>query len=276
MINTWWGCILLLYFIGLGLNPKALTLEAIEVLEKIDKVIIDKYTSIIPGFDPFIIKKYCSCEIVFARREMLEGRGVDEIVEEASTKDIAILVPGDPFIATTHDIIRIEALKRGIKVRVIHNASIYSVAASATGLQMYRFGKTVTVVYPDSFKPYSVVETIYDNLSRGLHTLLLLDLRVDEERFMNIKEAVDILLDLDSERRLSRVIGVGLARVGSSDEYLQADLLPRLKNYNYPPPPHSIIIVAKPHPVELESLYYVCNLPYKLYIEYSSRRIQYP
>ncbi len=260
----------MLYFIGLGLNPKSLTIEALEILRRVETVYIDRYTSIIPRFDPSIIKRYCSgCRIVFADRNMFEGYGVKNIVDEASARDVAILVPGDPFIATTHEIIRLEALKKGVGVKVVHNASIYSAAASATGLQAYRFGKTVTLVYPDAFKPYSVLETIRGNLDRRLHTLVLLDIRVDEERFMSIDEAVEILRELDEEDSLSSVLGVGLARVGSDEEVIHADLLYDLGRYTYPPPPHSIIVVADPHPVELESLYYVCGLPRGLFEEFS-------
>ncbi len=262
----------MLVFIGLGLNPNHINMEAVRTLKRIRKAYIDRYTSIIPGFDPAILREYFSGELVVADRSMLEGEGIRRIVEEAAEEDIAIIVPGDPFIATTHDAIRIEALKRGVEVRVIHNVSVYSAAPSAAGLQAYRFGKTVTLVYPDAFKPYSTIEAIYGNLKRNLHTLILLDLRMDEDRAMTIPEAVEIIRELDEKGVLSETLAVGAARIGSGEQYLQADRLKNLGKYRYPSPPHSIIITAKPHPVELEALHYIAHLPRNLYDEYMYRR----
>ncbi len=267
-----------IYFIGIGPSIKYLSIKAIEVLGRVEKIYIDTYTNIIPDFSVETIRRYCrgDVEIVYADRTMLEGRGIDAIVREAMEKEIALLVPGDPFIATTHDAIRVEALAKGVEVRVVYGVSIYSLAASATGLQAYRFGKTVTLVYPRGFKPYSVVETIYDNLDRELHTLLLLDLRIDEGVAMTIGEAVEILLDLEREYggdKLGDTIAVGLARLGTDNEYVKADLLPSLAKYNYPPPPHSIVVVAKPHPMELEALHLIADLPDNVYSKLLRKRI---
>lgn len=263
-----------LYFVGMGLSMKHLSIEAVEVLKKVDKIYVDMYTSIIPDLDIDILKHIIGRDVVIVKayRRDLEGASIRRIVEEASRIDVAILIPGDPFIATTHDAIRLEALMRGVPVKVIHGLSVYSVIPSAIGLQAYKFGKTVTLVYPKDFKPCSVIEVIHDNLSRGLHTLVLLDLKVDKGIAMKINEAVDILLDLEIscgfEKRLDKVIGVGVARAGLSDQVLRADLLPNLKKYQYPDPPHSIVIVARPHPIELDLLKYNCNLPDEVYEEY--------
>ena len=251
-----------LYFIGLGLSSKHLTMEAIEAIRSVDKIIIDTYTSIIYDFSPERISSINpNAELVLARRRDLEGRSISKIVEEAKTKNIAILVPGDPFIATTHDAIRLEALEKKVDIRIIHGISIYSVAASATGLQMYRFGKTVTLVYPEAFKPYSTIETIYDNLSRNLHTLVLLDLKLEENKAMTIREAINILLELDEENMLADVIGVGLSRAGTPLQTIHADILSEIKKYEYPGPPECIIVVAKPHPLELDALRLIGGLP---------------
>jgi len=258
----------------MGLSIKHLTIEAIEWLKKADKIIIDSYTNIVPDFSIDKLYEIVGTEkdAVIANRSMLEGISIRKIIEEARNQNLVILVPGDPFIATTHDAIRVEAIKLGVPVKTINGLSIYSLAPSRTGLQAYRFGKTVTLVYPESFKPYSTIETIYDNLNRNLHTLLLLDLKLEENRAMTINEAVDILMELDENKKLSNVIAVGLARIGSIDEKIQADKLPNLKKYVFPPPPHSIVIVAKPHPVELDSLKYVCNLPDEIYEDLLKRR----
>ncbi len=267
-----------LYFIGLGPSIEYLSLKAIRVLKNADKIIVDTYTSLVPGFSIDYLRKVVGEKpvIVMARRSDLEGKAIDSIIEEALDKDIALLVPGDPFIATTHDAIRVEAYKRGVHIETVYGVSVYGIAASASGLQAYRFGKTVTLVYPIGFKPYSVIDTIYDNLSRNLHTLLLLDLKLDKGVAMTIPEAVHILLDLEREYAiepfLDKVLGIGLARLGTSEEFVKADRLSNLDRYGYPKPPHSIIVVAKPHPIELDLMYYIGSLPRKLYIEYSRRK----
>ncbi|RLG82713.1 MAG: diphthine synthase [Thermoprotei archaeon] len=260
-----------LYFVGLGLSISHLTLKAIEVLRKVDKIYIDTYTNIVPDFDLDVLKSIIGSKkkFVFASRKDLEGVNISRIVDEARENDIAILVPGDPFIATTHDAIRVEALSRGVSVETVHGISIYSAIASATGLQAYRFGKTVTLVRPSVSKPFSVIETIYANLKLNLHTLVLLDLKLEEGYAMTINEAVEILRELEKEysdeQLLRGVIGIGVARLATRDQVIKADLLYNLKNYSYPPPPHSIVIVAKPHPIELDLLKYIGDLPDNIY-----------
>jgi len=49
------------------------------------------------------------------------------------------LVVGDPLCATTHVDIYYRAIKKGIKVGIIHNASIIN-AAACCGLHLYDFG----------------------------------------------------------------------------------------------------------------------------------------
>ncbi len=263
----------MLVFIGLGLSTKHLTLEAIQYLYRVDKIIVDTYTNIVPDLSKELFEYIGrEKEIIWAERKDLEGTSIKEIVEEARGRDIAIVVPGDPFIATTHDAIRVEALKQGVKVVVVNGLSIYSLAVSRTGLQAYRFGKTVTLVYPDYSKPYSVIDAIYDNLERNLHTLVLLDLRVKENKYMDIGEAIGLLLDMDEKNMLDKVIGIGLARIGCLDEMIVADKIGELDKYSYPGPPHSIIIVAKPHPIELDNLRYIAGLPYDLYEKYMVSR----
>ncbi|MCD6487606.1 MAG: diphthine synthase [Desulfurococcales archaeon] len=271
---------MVLYFVGLGLNTEHLTLEAIKILSKADTVYVDSYTSIISGFSINYLKKYCKGVVRAVYRRDLEGDSIRRIVEEARYRDVVILVPGDPFIATTHDAIRLEALEKGVPIKISHGVSIYSVVASAIGLQAYRFGKTVTLVYPQDFKPYSVIEAIRDNLARNLHTLVLLDLKLEQGIAMTINEAIPIILELEKEYcrstdcspYLDKVVGVACARLGTKEEFIKADLLPRLADLETPPPPHSLVVVAYPHPIELDLLKYNAGLPSFLHRKLSMKR----
>lgn len=110
----------------------------------------------------------------------------DDILEGAATDDIALLVVGDPFGATTHADIVIRARELGIPIDVIHNASIMN-AVGACGLQLYNFGQTVSIPFwTDTWKPDSWLARIEENSSLGLHTLVLLDIKVKEQSIENL------------------------------------------------------------------------------------------
>lgn len=246
----------MLVFIGLGYSLRHLTKEAIEELADSDVVYIDTYTSLYEDPIEKVIELSPRAKIILARRRDLEGEGISRVINEALTKKVTIAVPGDPFIATTHDAILSEALRHGIRVKIINGMSILTMAYSRTGLQSYRFGKIVTLVYPYCFKPYSTIDVIYDNLSRNLHTLVLLDLRVEEGKAMTIQEAVEIILDLDVKGLIKDNPALALARLGWLNEKICMDNLGNLGKYSYPPPPHSIIVLAKLDPVEEEIVSY--------------------
>ena len=134
----------------------------------------------------------------------------DEILRDADKENVALLVVGDPFgcvvrhvirptlshllisRATTHTdiILRARALK--IPVRVIHNASIMN-AVGACGLQLYNFGQTVSLVFfTDTWKPDSFYDRIKENADLGMHTLVLLDIKVKEQSEENLARSVEI------------------------------------------------------------------------------------
>jgi len=106
------------------------------------------YTSLLPELDLSRLEGLVGKRVVRLRRSDLEG-GEEAILRRAERGTVAILVPGDPFVATTHVAVRLEAIKRGIRTKVIHAPSIVSAVCGATGLQSYKFGRSVTVVYPE-------------------------------------------------------------------------------------------------------------------------------
>lgn len=110
----------------------------------------------------------------------------DEILKGASEDDIALLVVGDPFGATTHADIVLRARELNIPVDVVHNASIMN-AVGACGLQLYNFGQTVSIPFwTDTWKPDSWLARIEENAKIGLHTLVLLDIKVKEQSIENL------------------------------------------------------------------------------------------
>jgi diphthine synthase len=112
----------------------------------------------------------------------------DDILHNAVAEDVGLLVVGDPLGATTHTDILLRARKLGIQTQVVHNASIMN-AVSSTGLQLYNFGQTVSLVFFDEdegWRPDSFYDRIKENWDLGCHTLLLLDIKVKERTLENL------------------------------------------------------------------------------------------
>ena len=88
--------------------------------------------------------------------------------------------------ATTHADIILRARALNIQTKVIHNASIMN-AIGACGLQLYNFGQTVSLVFfTETWKPDSFYDRIKENSDLGMHTLVLLDIKVKEQTEENL------------------------------------------------------------------------------------------
>lgn len=60
-------------------------------------------------------------------------------------------------------------------------------AVGACGLQLYNFGQTVSLPFwTDNWKPDSWLEKIQENFELGMHTLVLLDIKVKEQSEENL------------------------------------------------------------------------------------------
>lgn len=243
----------MLNLIGLGLSDEnGLTIESLDLLKNSDKIYIELYTSkwfgSIKKLEKIIGKKI----IELKRSDFEENSG--KILEEAKTKNLSILIPGDPLVATTHISLLLEAKKIGIKTKIIHNASIYS-AVAETGLHLYKFGATVTIPFPEKTNnqlPESVFQIIQENKERGLHTLCLLDLISDEKKFMTPNVAIQILLKLNEIKKDDEIIIYGKA--GSEQPLIIYGKIKDLINKDFGEPPFVLIIPGKLHFTEKEYL----------------------
>lgn len=179
----------MLYFIGLGLgSEKSLTVEGLETAKKCD-CYFESYTSKYESLER--LEKLVGKKIGILKRGDVE-EGSQKILDSAKKRDVAILVAGDPLAATTHIDLVIQARKQNIPIRIVHNASIFSAIAEC-GLQLYKFGRAATV--PFTKQAESVKDAIKGNHRLGLHTLLLLDLDAEKDKYMTVKEALEILLE---------------------------------------------------------------------------------
>ena len=219
--------------IGLGLSDeKDITVKGLEAVKRSKKVYLEKYTAVLMC-DKEKLQNFYEREVIEADREFVESE-CDGMIAEAKDDEICFLVVGDPFCATTHSDLYLRCIKNGVRVEVVHNASIVS-AMGCCGLQVYRFGEIVSIpFFTDNWRPTSFYDKIKFNREKGLHTLCLLDIKVKEPtleslargkpvymppRFMKTDCAAQQLLEaLESEKGdsyNSDTPCIGLARVGT-------------------------------------------------------------
>ncbi|XP_077188977.1 diphthine methyl ester synthase [Paroedura picta] len=266
----------MLYLIGLGLgDAKDITVKGLEVVQQCNRVYLEAYTSILT-VGKEALEEFYGKELILADREMVE-QNADLVLKDAHQCDVAFLVVGDPFGATTHSDLVLRAVKLGIPYRVIHNASILN-AVGCCGLQLYSFGETVSIVFwTDTWKPESFFDKITKNKKNGMHTLCLLDIKVKDQslenlmrgkkiyeppRYMRVKEAAEQLLAIVQNRRqegeepevTEDTICVGLARVGGVDQKIASGTLQEMTTLELGGPLHSMIITGILHPLEIEML----------------------
>jgi diphthine synthase len=237
----------MLYLIGLGLNGD-LTQEGIAAARRC-RLYFEGYTSLLTCSMRDVEKTVQKTITQLSRKDIEE---TEKLLEEAETDDVALLVVGDPLVATTHSEIIIEARKRNITTKIIHNASIYS-AIGETGLQIYKFGRTATIPFPQKgFNPTSFYDIIEKNRSIGAHTLVLLDIQEDQKKYMNPREAMEILDQLGFTNDL-----ICVSRLGSDCQnivYGSISTLLSLKKDYWGAPPHCLVIPSSLHFKEEEFL----------------------
>jgi diphthine synthase len=237
-----------LYFIGLGLaDEKDITCNGLEIVRKCTYLYLDTYTSMlskpIQALETLYAKK-----IIKADRSLVE-KHAEQILEKAKSENVAFLVVGDPFGATTHIDLRLRAHKEGIAVKVIHNASIVN-AVAEIGLELYKYGKVTSIPF-DNNKIATPFEVFKMNQKNGLHTLFLLDLDSSKNKFMTIRDAIDYLFrnNLDSKQ-----LCIGIAALGSDQQEIKVMTAAALFKEKFSKKPQCLIIPGKLHFMEEEAL----------------------
>jgi diphthine synthase len=259
-----------LTFVGLGLNSeKNMSLLGLEEANKADAVFMELYTSLMPELNLKRLERLIKKPIHVVHRRDLEEDSGKRIVQSARKGKTVLLVPGDPLMATTHVDLRIRAEKQGIKTRIVHGASIVSAVIGLSGLQNYKFGRSVTIPFSDAGStdatPYNVIG---ENLKMDLHTLCFLDIRTEEKKYMTIKDALDVLFTLERNKRQRVVsentLAVGIARAGSDNPAVRADHVKQLKKFNFGKPPHTLVFPGKLHFMEAEALVALAEAPQEI------------
>lgn len=223
--------------IGLGLDSWEITVKGLRALKTADEVFYEGYTNPIPA--DYIAELERETGSKFKR---LERRGLEEdssvLIELSMKKNAALLVSGDPLSATTHVSLFIDATKAGVKTEVYHAPSTFT-AISDTGLQLYKFGRTVTL---SSKGESSTIGYIRKNLEAGMHTLVLLDPGLDPHM------AIETL----SRAGFGKLVVV--ARLGMGDCKIAYGGAESLEMLDFGSPPHSLVVPGPLHFVEKEVL----------------------
>jgi len=253
----------MLTFVGLGLyDDRSITLQGRDVLREADRVFAERYTSKLVGATFEDVENAHEIEIEIRSREGVE-QDPGPILDAAEDGDAVFCTAGDTMISTTHVDLRLRAHERGIDTRIVHGTTAAAAASSLTGLQNYRFGKATTLPFESSHGgegvPQSVIQTIDANRERGLHTLVFLDIKVEEGRedYMTGARAADLLAaDWDED-----ALGVVVARAGSPDPVVTAETLDTLADVDFGDPLHMLVIPGELHYIERDALVELAGAP---------------
>lgn len=240
----------MLYLIGLGLGDKNdITLKGLEAIKDSDYVYLESYTSKISSSLKDLEELYKK-KIIVSNRQTIENNQ-DKILSQATTSNVAILIIGDIFFATTHFSLYLQAIKQNIDTKLIFNASIIS-AVGITGLFLYNFGKITSIPFENQ-NIKTPIEVLDLNQKNNLHTLFLFDLDPDNNKYISLKDAANYL----TKNKVSKnTLAFGLIGIGDKNKVL-VRTLDEFTKADYKDFPQSIIIPSKKlHFVEQEALDY--------------------
>ncbi len=247
---------------GLGLYGLRDVSEGLSrYLREAEEVFLEPYTSVLPGFTlEEFERRYGKRPRLLERRDLEEGGG--EVVLRAAGGALTVfLTIGNPLVATTHSYLIVEARKRGIETVLLPAPSVIDGVILETGIHVYKIGGVATLVFPEpeyGYYPVSTYEVACKNLERGVHTLLLLDLKVEKGVYMSLSDAAAVLIEL--EERIGRgvfrddTLLIGVARAASPDAAVYVERLRGMLDVEPGPPPHTLVVPGLLHESEIEYL----------------------
>jgi diphthine synthase len=101
-----------------------------------------------------------------------------------------------------------------------------------------------------------------ENTEINLHTMLFLD--IQNTKHMTVNEGAQLLLEAEEQEgggQLKERIAVGIARAGSDDATVKADILPALVGFDFGGPLHIMVVPAKLHFMEAKALMALAGAP---------------
>jgi diphthine synthase len=260
-----------LIFIGSGLyDLGGISGSALESLKGCDRIYAELYTSSLKEGTIDALSEAVGKKVEVLEREDVEN---NDVVIKAFTGPsdltVAFLCAGDPLTATTHQDLRIRAKRMGVQISIVPGASIVTAAPALAGLSVYKFGRITTIPFPqEGYFPQSPLEVVEENLGRGCHSLVLLDIDAKNKKYMRANQVLEYLMEL--ERRLKHKIISGdtlacvVARAGSPEPLVRANTITNLTSMDFGPPLHCLIIPGNLHFMESEALVEVAGAPDEL------------
>ena len=158
----------MLWLIGIGVNGyKGVSLHTLDILKKCDIIYFERFTS--PLYEDDLINLNSLIgegydkkrKMIPAERWLVEDG--NQILEQAKNGNVALITYGDPLIATTLSELEVRARKNLINVDVVHSASGITSLIGESGLHIYKFGRSVTMMSGShsAISVYNAVFIIY-------------------------------------------------------------------------------------------------------------------
>lgn len=245
----------MLWFVGLGIGGiDSLSDKTKKLIGSSDIVYLEQFTSPMSEEETNKIKNLVDGEFKIAPRWLVEDG--KEILQNAKSKNVALLSLGDPYIATTHIELRTRAISEKIQTATIHASSAVTSLVGECGLHYYKVGKTVTIM--SGIPSTSAYYTIYDNLRIGNHTVILLEYNQDKNFFLDPKDALQSLLVAEKEQTRKVIsestYAIVASRIGTGNQKIVAGSIGNLLGVDFGIPPHSIVIPGTLHFTESDAL----------------------
>jgi len=254
-----------LIFAGLGLSgTDGMTVKALNALKECDVIYAEFYTSTLIDTAISDLENVLGKKIRILYRMQVEEE--ETLVKEALDKKVGFVTAGDTMAATTHVDLMIQAAEMNIKTRLFHGVSIFSACPSSLGLQPYKFGRTVTLPFIDNdYHPKSPYDNIMENKVKGLHTMILLDIKADEQRYMTAHQAIEWLLEGEKKWNEGLVKEDTLlcvaSKIGSDSEKVTAGFPNELLKMDLGGPLYTLVLPGNLHFMESYALVHMAGAP---------------
>jgi len=246
----------MLWFVGLGISgTRSIPIEVVKIIQEADFVYLEAFTSPISKQHEDEIKNMVNGSFKIAKRWLVEDG--QEILKTSKSSTAVLLSYGDPYVATTHIELRTRAKLENIETNTIHSASAITSMVGEAGLQFYKVGRMVTIMNEkkSTITPYTA---IFKNLTQGLHSIILLEYNHDENYFLDPKDAISNLLDVEKEQKRnvlnSNTFAIIASRIGFETQKIISGKFSNLLKVDFGEPPHSIIITGKLHFTESDAI----------------------
>ncbi len=246
----------MLWFVGLGISGlEGISANAIQVLKKADMTYFENFTSPIGRSELLKIKKLVRGKLTISPRWMVEDGKA--ILLHAKKKNVVLLAYGDPYVATTHLELRTRAEKEKIKTKTIHGVSAITSLIGECGLHHYKIGRPITIMR-ELPSLSTVYYTIYENMLKGSHSLLILEYDSSSNFFLDPKDALASLLKTEDGQKRNVIdtstFAIVASRIGSKSQAIISGKLATLVKTDFGKPPHTIIIPGRLHFTEHDAI----------------------